>query len=238
MSIATPLAAARRPDPTPALARRRPACRPRTLVDLMVFVAATAVGLATCRAMWEQAEFDPGSWTHLFLAAPCVASCSLALVMLRLRRPRLNFRRIVRQPGAMACLAVVTLLAFRMAVPLGVAALCGLKPGSWVGRFCRESVLAGYVVAAAWLTLAITGIRRTEPGWIDRLGRIFGTYWIILVFMSYWSEADSLLEYSRSRQAMTSYLRTRARLPLPALTLPPQAGDEAPPQPASPAHTP
>ena len=41
------------------------------------------------------------------------------------------------------------------------------------------ATLAGSGVAGAWLGLALSGRRRTEPGWIDLLGRAVGTLWVI-----------------------------------------------------------
>ena len=38
---------------------------------------------------------------------------------------------------------------------------------------------AVYVIAASWSTLACTGVWRSEKGWIDRLGRIFGLCWLV-----------------------------------------------------------
>ncbi len=57
MSLATRLTTARLPDSTPSLARRRPACRLRTLADAMIFVAGTAIGLAMTRSMSDHSTF-------------------------------------------------------------------------------------------------------------------------------------------------------------------------------------
>ncbi len=195
---------------------------------------------------------------NVFLAAPCVATWTLTLLILRLRRPRAGFVRLARQPGMMACLAVAIFLAIRIAFYLGLICLYGLNPWFWVKRLANEAVRAGYVVAVTWLTLAITGRRRPEPGWIDRLGRILGVYWIVLVLMSGWFDAQSLIAYSRRRPPLPSNLQTLAPLPSVAIptglttgfeprpqpALPPAVpastptGDEAPPAPALPAPVP
>jgi hypothetical protein len=41
-------------------------------------------------------------------------------------------------------------------------------------------------VAAAWLLLAVGGHRRSEPHWLDRLGRALGAYWIAIIPFSCW----------------------------------------------------
>ena len=43
-------------------------------------------------------------------------------------------------------------------------------------------------VAAAWLTLALTGRWRPRPDWLDRAGRALGTFWIAIVPLI-WLEA-------------------------------------------------
>jgi hypothetical protein len=37
---------------------------------------------------------------------------------------------------------------------------------------------AGFVVAGAWIALALAGRWRPERSWIDRLGRAIGVFWI------------------------------------------------------------
>jgi hypothetical protein len=41
-------------------------------------------------------------------------------------------------------------------------------------------------VAAAWLLLAASGRWRSEPGWLDGLGRVLGTFWIAIIPFSRW----------------------------------------------------
>ena len=37
---------------------------------------------------------------------------------------------------------------------------------------------AGYAVALTWLTLFVSGRWAADRGWLDRLGRLLGTFWI------------------------------------------------------------
>jgi hypothetical protein len=169
--------------------------RPRriTLADALVLIAAVAVGLGIARLEIEwyghqalasgaesivQQVFMSLRWAGLVVM--------VALIPLRLRRPRPPVRRVRRQPGFIACFAVV----------LGMA---------WFGLFCasillkRSSMLpsvslnilwwisspssVGAEIATAWVILAVSGRCRPEPSWIDRSGRILGIAWIIGYFL-------------------------------------------------------
>ena len=39
----------------------------------------------------------------------------------------------------------------------------------------------GYAVAAAWLTLMIGRRWRPEPSWVDRSGRLIGSFWLLMI---------------------------------------------------------
>ena len=264
MSITAPFPGTRRLLSHPIRKPQRTHCRPRRLADAMVLVAAMAAGLSLTRPLAAHWATGRDHRMDIFLAAPCVLTLSLALLTLRLRRPRAGFRRIARQPGTMACLAVAIFLALRAPFYLGMACLCTLTPSFWVNRFVNESLRLGYVVPVAWFILLITRRRRPEPGWIDRLGRILGAYWIALVLVVNWFDAQSVVAHSRTRPPLTSYLQAQAPpvpmtiptglttgfeprsqysrtpplpLAIPAVA-PTPAGDVAPPAPASPAPAP
>src|SRR5690349_5020505 len=99
---------------------RKSACRPFTVLDGMVLVAATAVGLECLRrlplANWMNAGVFARDWS-LWIArviglTSCFAvPCTCAMLVLRLRRPRPARRSLARQPGLVACLAGVAGLA-------------------------------------------------------------------------------------------------------------------------------
>src|SRR4051812_9573248 len=93
-------------------------CRDFTLLDAMIVVATTAVGCGLIK--WSRIDFlrliypDPRyrpfprgyitqcvhgmSWT----VVPFLASWSLGLLFIRMRRPRPERRRLFRQPGVVA----------------------------------------------------------------------------------------------------------------------------------------
>jgi hypothetical protein len=65
---------------------------------------------------------------------------------------------------------------------LGQIAL-DLDPESW--RAIPSEI--GCAVAAAWIVQATGGRWRSEPSWIDRMGRILGIYWIATIPFAWFS---------------------------------------------------
>ncbi len=107
----------------------------------------------------------------------------VALLIMRLRRPRPHWRSISRQPGAVACAAGTTAILPGSLILLsrdlfGEVAVPSpaLEPGDW--KVLESSV--PLAVLAAWVALALSGRWRSERSWIDRTGRVLGFYWVIL----------------------------------------------------------
>jgi hypothetical protein len=96
---------------------RSPIPRRFTLVDAMVLIAATAIAMVLMRPLLE--EMRPlgvhslgdalrlGSTVSVTLE-PMALTLSLAVGLLRLREPRPRLRRAFRQPGMVACMAVLS----------------------------------------------------------------------------------------------------------------------------------
>lgn len=175
--------------------------RPFNLGDLMALVATVAVGFALQR--WVTASIHHGlsmqpansRWSTVYLGSWVDILClgkpsqyawaaTLGLVACRWRRPRPPARRLLRQPGAVACLAVVA------ATPLGFAlywAQVGLHvadPDSPL--FLRNNLAwdaaarwAAPAVVGSWVALALGGRWSPERSWLDRAGRILGCFWMI-----------------------------------------------------------
>jgi hypothetical protein len=107
------------------------------LSDAIVLVSATAVGLAVFRPYYATMTpmpwtppfaFAPpflgwieGVWGCLVLASPFVTAWTLAILGLRLRRPRPRWSRLVRQPGLAAGLMAAFVLVVRW---LGFTTMC------------------------------------------------------------------------------------------------------------------
>jgi hypothetical protein len=132
-------------------------------------------------------EFE--TWWPLFLfgLVPRYIALGMAcLLAMRLRRPRPNLRSLSRQPGAVACAAAAAGMAAGGIIVL--AHLLRLDERNYLQDHPEaehpwqivQSRIA-MAVPAAWLMLAWSGRWRSEPGWIDRTGRILGAYWIGLM---------------------------------------------------------
>jgi hypothetical protein len=147
-------------------------------------------------------------WATILAVLPVPILWSIALFGLRLRRPRPALRRLVREPGFVATGAVTLVVAVRLAGFLVLIArtfgrtTLGALYDVWAMSFFRgpidvatlynsvyfasSAIGTSMAVAAAWLLLAVSGRWRSEPGWLDRLGRILGTFWIAIIPFSCW----------------------------------------------------
>jgi hypothetical protein len=173
-----------------------------TIADAALLVAAGAVGLAVLRLIlplmawplsWNYiASKPPQGWTARLVleralmaqvpTIPFAAAWTVVLPVLLLRRAGPTWRRIVRWPGTVACLAAVMGWACvtTCAGPLILRSAAGsLRLGAWIGTYLDWIFPPiGLSVAIAWATLALTGRWRAVPDWSDRLGRALGVYWI------------------------------------------------------------
>jgi hypothetical protein len=175
----------------------------------MVLIAATAAGLAAGRTL--AGDYMQTSRLRLTtiplartdnlggagIAAMClVLSWTIALFLLRLRRPRPDRVALFRQPG-FAAGASVALIAVILALNFGVTVVHQVYPvgyrfrdlplysmfyWSFVGTIYENGLMFGPSVAAAWLVLAGAGCWKPEPSWIDRAGRALGGFWIVATF--------------------------------------------------------
>jgi hypothetical protein len=180
--------------------------RPFGLIDAMIVVCAVAVGFSINRGDW-------GFWNHwqlvtahalaldvLALILPHIALASVAALILRMRQPRPSFRRVAREPGAVASLVAVTTLLLILVWTGGNLATGGLvqygagtyrRTGGGHGvihsivhnPFTGALLVAfgdrvSFAVAGAWLSLLAAGRWRPERTWIDRLGRAMAWLWI------------------------------------------------------------
>jgi hypothetical protein len=190
-----------------------PAARRFTMADLMILIAGCAVGI-----FWTQVAYKEiidqmegkiqWDWSlrliYLPMAPmPILASISLALLVCRLRQPRPRFRRLFRQPGALAMTCVFLMLIFEGAMQLAGRGLNLIVNRYWPPTPSTGfsvtitsqwlSVLSGEVgvsIVACWLLLLAVGRWRAEPTWIDRSGRCLGACWIVAYLAS--SLAESL----------------------------------------------
>jgi hypothetical protein len=182
-------------------------CRPFTVLDAIVLVAATAVGTAVMRHDgWDRFEllklaFGPAatiksSWEMFRVTAcvilgfqPLLLTLTLAFLILRLLRPRPPLRRLARQPGfAAACgVTLISLIDFLGRIPAWfewwfIYSLSDLYE-SYIQSYDYFFSLEpwGAAVAAVWVVMALGQSGRPEPSWIDRGGRALGVVWLLLL---------------------------------------------------------
>ena len=156
-------------------------CRRFTILDGMVLVAAAAVWLVgvrlTVRSLldgWDKLRrlgvpplSRPDMWV-MYIYGTVVAAVGILTVtflLIRLRKPRPALRRLIWQPGMMAC-TIISIFIPMLPVVTGRQSAHLL----WL--------LMSMCVAFAWLAAWWCSRLQPEPGWIDRLGRVLGACWI------------------------------------------------------------
>ncbi len=162
-----------------------------TLADLLILIAATALGFALLRICIrglgaQTLSRRAGALTLSYIttaetyASALMAPWSFALLVLSLRGPRLPFHRLGRWPGFIACAAAATGVALYVTVCLAQAAMGKLTlNASSVWRITATfPIYASLMVAGAWLSLAIGARWRIETNWVGWAGRILGIGWI------------------------------------------------------------
>lgn len=168
-----------------------------TILDGMILVAAIACGFALWRAVQESLGglwvFMGESWLRRntrglsWAATPFLMILAPAVLAMRLRRPRPRWIRLARQPGMVACCAALVPIAVSLARFARGGAIQGreeLNPMSLFGPgfyLQYRGYDTGLWVLGAWLALALSGRRRAERSWIDRLGRIVGIGWLVVL---------------------------------------------------------
>lgn len=171
----------------------------------MVLIAATAIALVPIR--YVTGFSFPGEAVHTawtfesvwsiilgsqWILTPLLVTWSLALWILRLRRPRPRLRRLFRQPGMAATTVVllsVVLLLFRFLALCAVAFLEDPNLFARAGEGLTLDVLFVFskqytselcdALLAVWLVLWLAGAWRSERSWIDRAGRTLGVLGVV-----------------------------------------------------------
>jgi hypothetical protein len=166
-----------------------------TLMDAVVLIAATAVSLVPVRLYLEGPwpppltldDWSLGSlWTSAAalsrLLSPFAVGLCLALPLLRVTEARPEWRRVMAQPGMVACIA--TVMATVLLLLKIVITHYYYHQSKWgppvptIGPFLLRSPWNGEVVAVAWTILWLSGSWRPVSNWIDRTGRLLGIYWV------------------------------------------------------------
>lgn len=165
-----------------------------TLVDAMILVAATGAGLAIVRAWapsyhaWSYDPTPPPTWLEwaAFVLpswadylAPIPAAWTLATLTLGLLRPRPPFRTTCLQFGKSAVVAATVAIALNFVYL--ILHVWTMRSAYHEMAFVYTTHSAGVAVGAVWLVLALGGVGKAEPTWIDRWGRALGVYWLLMM---------------------------------------------------------
>ncbi len=181
-------------------------CRPFSVGDAMIFVAAAAVGMAQplgrlrLQSLWSALRTLPfgtlsgwsGWWVYITrtswrnteeilaitisIVGEFLRPVTVAFLVARLRRPRPALGRVWWQPGMLANEAI--LLTF------GLLALVDMYQPKGYLTFWRIFIVAP--LPLGWSALALSGRWRREPGWIDRLGVAIGAGSCLEFLAVYW----------------------------------------------------
>jgi hypothetical protein len=170
-----------------------------TIFDAMVLIAALAFGLVWT-SHWRHSdtagvdyptETDGPLLMHrielvawwAFGLSHCVAVVTIALLVLRLRGPRNSLNELAREPGTVACTAVLLAVVTDVSSKLNYLAYWATSvrkedPFSYIDIVLtpRSEFLA---VAASWGLLAASGLWRPTPGWINQAGVCLGLFWLV-----------------------------------------------------------
>ena len=178
---------------------RRPGRR-FTLLDGLILIAATAIGMGVSRAIVAPEfgavpvtirEVKDLSLVVVVAATPVLWALTLALIPLWLRPPRPTRRLLFRHPGwTVGVVAVVAPLAeaarWTILDAIGTTGLNFDRPSEGFDGFRRLLPTIGAGVSLAWFLLFASGRWRADRSWIDRLGRGLGTLWILAMPFFWW----------------------------------------------------
>ena len=127
-------------------------------------------------------------WPWVMMLLPFLVVAAPALLLLRLRLPRPSRRRVFRQPGTAACLAVI--VSGSLSVLANIRILMDRFVANPITDYLSRLERLGGSVLLIWLTLALAGFWRPPADWIDRSGRILG---VVLIVVYVWSIARFLV---------------------------------------------
>jgi hypothetical protein len=166
-----------------------------TLLDGMLLVASLALALTCWKAVGPHmcAPYRAG-WGRFLTATPSfVLPLTLMLVPLGLLAPRPPWRRLWRSPGWNVGVAIVIALPVCVMRDAPLIVSWMRRPSGsyseWESEYQLISILLEYpwvatsTVAAAWAILALSRRWRSDRSWVDRLGTVYGVYWIAHPFL-------------------------------------------------------
>lgn len=169
-------------------------------IDGLILFTATASGLALpailnrngpakfLAAGLRRAIHQVAFWFAVEDQLDYLAICwAAALVVLRLRRPRPDSRRLFRRPGFVACITATFAYGWMLVIEAPALLRTFFFPSGarlaplrfFITLPLRHTYLAP-AVAVTWTILILARSWRPEPSWIDRAGRALGIYWLVV----------------------------------------------------------
>ncbi len=199
-----------------------------TLLDAMVLLAATAVGLMMATKYgepdleenvlfrYEVGDDDRpvfplrprGGWTLMMalyyspratqILPPFLVAWSVAILVLRMVRPRPGLRDLLVQPGVVACVVGMAATGAGIATRLmeniyeivvfesekDRLPFDGIQTSPFYildRAFAIAGPYAAFGVIVTWGVLGVSRRLKPEPTWIDRFGRAIGVLWVVVV---------------------------------------------------------
>ncbi|WP_406697866.1 hypothetical protein V5E97_03350 [Singulisphaera sp. Ch08] len=162
-------------------------------LDALILGVSAAIGVWLARRLlvsdfvaFPVANHD--AWSTLIGSSyPVLLVMSIGVVILRFRQPRPSIRRLSRQPGFLASVAILSMTVFGTVLAvIDWATFWGNVSLGLTGNWLRTSLISlvgpwnvGFMVLMAWLIGGLQGFRWRDD-WVERAGRLVGGLWIAL----------------------------------------------------------
>jgi hypothetical protein len=164
-----------------------------SLLDTMVMIAATALGILPARwtfGQHQETKFSNAAQRVVYAAndflPPLLVAWSLAGLILGLVRHRLSRRALARHPGFVACLIAFLLTVYSVATSFMSRAV---RTPDQIGQHYLNlhftlSDDVGPAIAGAWLVQALIGCRFFRSTGVEFLGCLVGLGWVGMFFVT------------------------------------------------------
>jgi hypothetical protein len=195
------------------------------VLDALVLVAAIALGLAGTRGCFQfglnpELTRPEKGWSFrtglgalsrgALLCQPLLVALVLAVLLLRIRRPRPQGRRLVLLPGTAVGISTVLGMAIGTLELIARSLVFWILKGENLWRwnpdipgapwangplfiwflisqwvFSNEDRVP-FALLTAWILLALSGRWRSDSSWVDRAGIILGLLWLLTGLASWY----------------------------------------------------
>ncbi len=163
-----------------------------TLVDMMILVAALAVGIVLTRPLWSNVResLSQGAYVHgVALLTPSAAMLTLALIPWRLLPPRPARRRLRRRAGWVLGTTCSAVLLWGGVFPGIFMPLVAQQPTDQLLPLILLllPLVVSQGVLASWLIPRIFGVSMIYGDWVDWVAWVLGWFWVISLPLCLWT---------------------------------------------------